>query len=204
MVDAVLFDLDGVIRIYREADTRAIEEAFGLPSGCVNTAAFRRELFRRVTTGVISRREWVEAVGDAIGCSEAAEEWGRTPGRVDHDLIAIVKAIRAQGLLACLITNGTDNLRKELRDLGLLEMFDDIFNSAELGYTKPAPEIFRIAINTLRLPADRIAYVDDTEAFVEAAKVFGINSTQYTNAHSLHEWMRNLGINLPGDLARDE
>src|SRR5689334_16732389 len=100
MIETVLFDLDGVIRIYREHHTRDVEQAFSLPSGIIEQAAFTPHLLRQVTTGAMTRREWVAAVGDAIGCPDAAQLWEKRPVETDQAVIAMVSAISAQGVPA--------------------------------------------------------------------------------------------------------
>uniref|UniRef100_A0A453QFQ0 Uncharacterized protein n=1 Tax=Aegilops tauschii subsp. strangulata TaxID=200361 RepID=A0A453QFQ0_AEGTS len=51
------------------------------------------------------------------------------------------------------VSNFDTRLRKLLKDLNVSHLFDAIVVSSEVGYEKPAPEIFKIALgNTLRHP----------------------------------------------------
>lgn len=55
-------------------------------------------------------------------------------------------------------------LRRSLTALGIADLFDPIVISGEVGYVKPHPKLFRIAIEGLGAPADRVLFVGDSWA----------------------------------------
>ena len=116
-VELFLVDLDGVIRIYDPADTLRVEMAHGLPGGTIEATAFTEDLMAKVTTGALSRREWVDIIGKRIGNTQAALAWESRPVAVEWRVLRITDKLRSLGVQVGLITNGTDNLRRELSDL---------------------------------------------------------------------------------------
>jgi putative hydrolase of the HAD superfamily len=58
-----------------------------------------------------------------------------------------------------------------LRKFGLEKIFDPVVISGEVGWIKPSPIIFQVALSKLRLSADQVVFVgDDPEADVRGAK----------------------------------
>jgi putative hydrolase of the HAD superfamily len=63
-----------------------------------------------------------------------------------------------------IISNWDERLRPLLDSLELTPFFDAIVVSVEVGFCKPAPEIFREAVRKLDLPSGNILHVGDSES----------------------------------------
>jgi HAD superfamily hydrolase (TIGR01509 family) len=74
MIRVVLFDLDGVIRHFDPKHVSDIEQRHGLAAGTLEGIAFSKPLIEEVTTGRISRADWVRQVSEIAGSEMAAEE----------------------------------------------------------------------------------------------------------------------------------
>lgn len=196
-IDVFLCDLDGVIRFYDEVETSAVEDAYRLPRGCIQRAAFSADLLRRVTTGAMSKKAWVATVGNLIGSAPAAEAWARRPVATDRRVLDVLAQVKSRGIPVSLVTNGTDNLKMELENLRIGTFFDDIFNSAELGVAKPATEIFEIILSRIGCPASRVAFVDDIAENVSAAQTLGIRTLHYAEFEQLKAWLTALHVFSP-------
>ncbi|KAF8747261.1 hypothetical protein HU200_013251 [Digitaria exilis] len=61
------------------------------------------------------------------------------------------------------VSNFDTRLRKLLKDLDVSDMFDAIVVSSEVGYEKPAPEIFKIALDQIGVDATKAVHVGDDE-----------------------------------------
>ena len=57
-----------------------------------------------------------------------------------------------------------------------INIFDKLFLSYKLGYTKRDKEIFEILINDLNINSDKIYFFDDKESNINLAKDMGINA----------------------------
>lgn len=52
-------------------------------------------------------------------------------------------------------------IRRSLERVGILDLFDPIVVSGDVGYVKPHPQPFLTALEELRLPPDRVLFVGD-------------------------------------------
>ena len=142
MTNAILTDLDGVIRIWSPETHRKAERATGLPENAISRAAFSDDLLLQVITGRISDDEWRRKIADLLSkdfpeayAERAVELWSSSPGAVDLEVLGILRACRKKARLA-LISNATSRLLSDLRRLGIAEDFDYIINSSEVGIRK--------------------------------------------------------------------
>jgi putative hydrolase of the HAD superfamily len=190
----VLLDFDGVIRKFDAELVAAIEADVGIPKGSVFHAAFEPNLLERVTTGAISRDEWVEAVADKIQSPEAAWGWANIPGTVDWELMAVTDDLRSRGTTVAVLTNGTTSISQEMADLGIDDRFDAIFNSAEIGITKPDPRVFRHVSDALEIPPEHIFFTDDSARKLAGAIEIGMRAEHYTGLDRIQDQLRSVGL----------
>ena len=61
------------------------------------------------------------------------------------------------------------------------DTFDTVIISAEARLMKPDPEIYRLALRNLNVPATDAAFIDDTPANIEAANELGIHGILFDN-----------------------
>jgi putative hydrolase of the HAD superfamily len=86
----------------------------------------------------------------------------------------VLEQLRPRFQLA-VVSNFDGRLRFILQHLGISNYFSYIFISSELGVDKPDPEIFRRALQIMRLNADEVLHVgDDPERDWKAAKEAGL------------------------------
>jgi len=195
-VRAVVFDFDGVLRHWDHGETFAIEDRFGLPRGSIHTVAFDAGLNHRVITGQISDDEWRDTVANRLShhhgdeMRDAALEWRARIGVLDPSMVELVRTIRSQ-LTVGLLTNATSRLMSDLVQHGLVDDFDYIFNSSEIGLSKPDQQIFDFVAATLGLRYDEWLFIDDTEENVVTASTLGIRSHLYSNQVELESWLKS-------------
>ena len=189
-VRAVLFDFDGVVRHFDAEFVPAVERRYGLPEGSIHNAAFSQPLLTELTTGGLARREWTGRVGELIGSQEAAAEWAHSPTYADREVLGLVDELRAKGLSAAVLTNGTDETRAEAEELGVLEHFDAFFNSADIGYAKPDPRVFRFVLTQLSLEGPDVFFTDDSASKLSGAEELGMPTHHYTSLSKLRTALR--------------
>lgn len=193
-VTTVLLDLDGVIRLFDPTHRIGVEVRHGLEPGLLARVAFAPEEAEPVVTGRRSRAEWVERVGRAIGNPTAAREWLDARGQVDRDLLTVVDRLRGAGTPVAVLTNGTDTIPDELVELGLAGRFDAVFNSAEIGLTKPDPAVFLHVCEQLGVEPAQVFFTDDTEGHVASAARLGMTARLYEGLGSFLGHLVELGL----------
>ena len=84
------------------------------------------------------------------------------------------RALAAAGLQLAVVSNWDAGLHEHVRALGLDRLVDAIVTSAEAGAPKPEPQIWRLALDRLGVPADRAVHVGDSEADATGARAAGL------------------------------
>jgi HAD superfamily hydrolase (TIGR01509 family) len=82
-----------------------------------------------------------------------------------------------------MITNMSDrySLDQRFKPGELDELFDVVVVSGEVGWEKPAPEIYTMTVEKLAVEPDECLFIDDIPAFTEAAAALGMKTFTYVN-----------------------
>ena len=194
MFKVLLLDLDGVLRIWDPDLTGAVELAHGLPAGTLSVAAFAPHRLQPALTGAVNDETWRASVAEAIAAEHgevahaAVHEWMVPTGTVDPQVLDIVRHARSQ-LRVVVFTNATSRLEDDIAQLGLTDEVDGVTSSADIGLTKPDPDVFsRIALQN-RLMFSEIAFVDRSSENVATAEILGIRSHLYADAEGLRDFV---------------
>ncbi len=203
MIQAICFDLDGVLRLWDGRLVAQIEQESGLPRGTIHTIAFEPTLLEQAITGRISDDVWRDAIAErlyqqfpaltAAHAQTLIRRWSSSVGAVDEDVLAIVRECRRR-VRVLLVTNATLRLSSDLACLGVDSEFDAIINSAELGWRKPQRELFHAVIDQAGVEASHILFVDDTPENVKAAEEAGLVGHLYRDALELHDIVQRYGV----------
>ena len=176
--DAYIFDLDGVVRHFDRMEEAAIERRHGLAPGSMIHAAFGSELGNEFICGRLAT---------VIGPGAAAELLAMRP-EVDHEVVSLIEALRADAPVA-LLTNGSTRTAHELAAAGLAAVFDLVLNSATLGIAKPAVEIYRHATGRLGVPPERTLFVDDRPLNIDGARTAGLVAHHFVGLDELRRFL---------------
>ncbi len=196
MIRVVLFDLDGVIRHFDPSHLADIERRHGLAAGTIECIAFAKPLIEEVTTGRITRAEWVRQVSESAGSAPAAEEWGVQPAAVDEALLDLSDEVRGLGLRTAVLTNGTDTIPTEFAAMGIADRFDAIFNSAEIGFVKPDVRAFEHVLDRLEVTAEEVFFTDDSASKLVGADRLSMRTHLFDGVDGLRDHLRAAGVEV--------
>jgi len=198
-VEIVLFDVGGVLMadaIDDKLAALALRYGLSLP----RLLAHKVELRPRADLGELSdpefwtrllEREGVEADGDDL---DLRPYLAAVPGTLE-----LARELASAGIRVAILSNDSTELARTRRQaFGLDELFDPVLISSALGLIKPDPAIYRLAIARLGAPAERIAFVDNTPANVQAAIDCGLRGLVFTGADALRAALADLGLSSPG------
>ncbi len=172
-----------------------IEAEHGLQPGVLTRAAFAPALLDSAITGEITRARWVETVGRTVGNTEAAAEWLAVMGTVDGAMLVEVAALRSAGIGVAVLTNGTDTIPDEMEALGLVDLFDGIFNSAQIGYAKPDRRAFEHVCRELDVDPSAVFFTDDSASKLRGAVEIGITARRFTGVEPFQRHLEEFGLN---------
>jgi putative hydrolase of the HAD superfamily len=198
-IRAVLFDMDGVIRHWDDVGAKAGEQAAGLPEGAIAKVAYVVPEFVQTQVGTVTARQWADAVARALveeygpGAEVAAECYFAYAGRVDREMVDLVAAVR-KCVTVALLSNATDQLREHLEHHELVDAFDVVFSSAEIGVAKPEPGIFAHAATVLGVATGECFFTDDRPENVEGARRAGMHAEVFTTRDELVAALTALGL----------
>jgi len=98
-------------------------------------------------------------------------------GGVREQMVDFVRAARSAGLATSILTNNAREFADFWRPmLPLDELFDDVVDSSFVGFRKPDPRIFELALERLGVVAAEAVFIDDAPGNVAAASQLGIAS----------------------------
>ncbi|MFI5766281.1 HAD family hydrolase [Streptomyces sp. NPDC051563] len=193
--DAVLCDLDNVIRFYDTTRVTELEAAAGLEPGTTWSVAFSPALDGPLLLGHITREQWVRSVAAELtkdtGVSparadELARAFGSSSFSADETVVGMLRRVRASGTPLVLVTNATLDLEDDLAALGLSDLADHVVSSARVGVAKPDREIYEIAAGRAGAAMDRCLFIDDRLENIEAAEALGMTGVHYREPADLH------------------
>ncbi|WP_432119786.1 HAD family hydrolase [Streptomyces sp. bgisy032] len=207
--DAVLCDVDNVIRFYDLTRLAALEQAAGLSEGTTTRVAYAPETDLPLLLGKISKEEWVEAIVSGLAgevpepqARELGTALAEAPFRADEVVVTALRRIREQMPLV-LVTNATLELESDLALLGLSDLADHVVSSARVGVVKPDREIYEIAAARAETDIERCLFIDDRLENIEAAVALGMTGLHYRDPADLREvWGFARGSHLMAEAVR--
>jgi putative hydrolase of the HAD superfamily len=191
-IGALLCDIDGVLRLWDQAETAELEREFGLPAGAIAAAAFAPERLLPAITGRVTDERWraetARALAPACDSAERAsrliERWSRRMGAIDDEVLGLLVAAQ-RTIPVVLVSNGSTRLERDLQQLGVAELIPRLVNSARVGSAKPDAEIYRVAAERAGVLASRCLFVDDSPVCVGGAEAVGMTALLYRDAAGL-------------------
>src|SRR5262249_10513657 len=153
---------DGLIRHWRDVGARDGERLAGLPVGALELA-YRIPEYQLAQLGVLTDDQWAAAVTDHLTrhhgphAAAAIAPLRADRGEIDPAMLTLVRAARSRVPVA-LLSNTTDRIHDDLAGHGILEDFDLVLASTDLGVMKPAPVAYQLAARRLGLPPERIFF----------------------------------------------
>lgn len=196
-IEAVIFDLDGVITDtaeYHYLAWKQLGEELNIP--------FDRD-FNETLKGV-SRTDSLERILTLGGKQDAfteQEKTALTTKKNDHyvtliqhiseqdllpGIIAFLDEIRAAGLKIGM-ASASKNALSVVEALGVRHYFDDIVDAATVAQSKPHPEVFLRAAEALGVESARCIGVEDAAAGITAIRAAGMYAVGVGPETTLHE-----------------
>jgi putative hydrolase of the HAD superfamily len=191
VIEAVLIDYGGVFtpspfsaveRLGAElgaAPGQLVEVIFGPYERDTDHPWHRLE---RGELALTAARDEILALGEERGLRSDLHDFFRAmaalPGGIRQDVVENVRRLKRSGLRTAVVTNNVAEFGDHWRrTLPIEEIFDAVIDSCEVRCRKPAPEIFRLALDRLRVESPaRAVFLDDFPGNIDAARRFGMHA----------------------------
>lgn len=114
---------------------------------------------------------------------------------IDGTLDVLAEVAATQRYLLGTLNNESRELNEfRLDKFGLRQWFSVYVCSSYLGVMKPAPAIFRIALDLVQRDPDNVLMIDDRPLNVEAAARAGMRTIHFRDAVQLRAELKQLGV----------
>lgn len=199
LVAGLVIDLDGVIRHWDEAYYPEAEAALGVPSGTLVAVALEPERLARAVDGRLSFEAWCDEIADVLNVEHGADRaaavdaWAMSRWRIDLAVLEMLAEAR-EVVPVALLSNASTRLLHDLEVSEVLDAFDAVVGSADIGVAKPDPAAYRAAAAAIGLEPEACAFVDDTPANVEGARAAGMEAELFIGAEELRTLLRRLQL----------
>ncbi|MFB7715383.1 HAD family hydrolase [Streptomyces sp. NPDC056105] len=114
--------------------------------------------------------------------------------RPDPVMFELAGELRGLGVRVALLSNSWANTYPRER---IDALFDPVVISGEVGLRKPLAPIYRLTLDRLGVPADRVLFVDDAEPNVLGAHAVGMRALRHTDADTTRAALAGLIPGLP-------
>jgi len=187
VIDAVVFDLDGVI-VDSEQVWDEVREAYTREVGGTYTDEATRSMMGMSST------EWSRYMAEALRVpgtpaeineaivARMLERYGEAPPLIPGAVDA-VRRIAAGWPLAVASSSNPELIEVVLRSARLEELFPVTVSSQEVARGKPAPDVYLEAAARLGVEAVRCAAVEDSHNGIRSAKAAGMRVVAIPNPH---------------------
>jgi len=185
VIKAIIFDCFGVLTedLWKEFTAT-------LPA---NQKLVATQLNRALDSGQLSHNDFY---------SEIYELTGRKPQEVENIINSSMQ--KNQPLLeyiatlkptykTCILSNiSSDWITKRFLSEEEAALFDKIFLSFEIGYTKPDKEAFEVCLKLLNVNADQTVLIDDSVANCDGAEKVGMRAILYTDFQAFKKQLEKI------------
>ena len=177
-IRAVFFDFGGVImRTEFQAPRQHLAERFRMDYDDIDKAVFGSESARRASVGEISEEaHWLEILKRfKRPASEMKSFMDEFFGGdvIDRQLVETIRSLRGKARTG-LISNAWSGLRDFITKEKIIDVFDTIVISAEVGVVKPSAKIYEVALEQAKVKASEAVFVDDVAVNIEGCEKVGM------------------------------
>lgn len=206
MINAVVFDMDGVLCRYRIERRLALLASWsGQSPDAIHAAIWGSGFEDEAERGGVSADEYLSGFGERMGYPLTAAQWIEARSAAIEPDLAVLSLARQLGTAhpVGMFTNNPLLLKRHIAEVfpAVSEIFGPraVF-SAELGRSKPDPEAFRRLAARVGVAPDEILYFDDDAAYVAGAREAGLVGYPVGGAsdvrtglaiHQLEPWSRD-------------
>lgn len=183
MIEAVIFDLDGVLVTTDELHYQAwkkLAESIGISNFTKEDNVRQRGVSRMASLEIVLEKTDRSYTDDEK--EELAERKNKmyvsslatlSPEDVLPGVIEFIQFLKGKGIKTA-IGSASKNTPLILEKTGIIDKFDEIVCGLDTQKSKPDPEVFLLGAKRLGISPEKCVVVEDSDAGIEAAKAGGM------------------------------
>jgi putative hydrolase of the HAD superfamily len=206
VIEAVVFDIGGVVQDSPLHAIARYERDHGLPAHAINRAVVasgEAGAWSRLERGELTLSAWCapfESDCRALGVHVDAARlmtYIAQAGRARPAMLRAIARLRERGLRVGALTNNWATDDPSPPPNALRGHFDVFVESRAVGMRKPDPRIYRLVCEQLGITPPQAAFLDDIGANLKAARALGMHTIKVDEpGQALHELSALVGFDL--------
>jgi len=201
MIEVIVFDLGGVIvNVNFKSPLGKLFDNSGAESNRFKDKPNFSKLLQRYDMGIISAGDFHEKIIDHLDIELSFDEFIRASNDAieagDDGIDDIVKSLSKKYKLAILSNTNPVHYEYIKEKYSIIELFDHILLSYEMGTVKPDAAAYEKLIKTTSVLPSQHLFIDDRIENICAAKEIGMDGIHYISIENLRMELKNRGIIL--------
>jgi glucose-1-phosphatase len=202
LIKTVCFDLGGVMirgitQFYKDTFDEAAR-VLGVPHDTVKHLIHKHE--PALETGEIDIMQFWCRVAEDSGSTVSHEQlrhlWSLPFERhatLDAHMVGLVEKLKRKYIVGCISNTSAPHIEL-FREWPLLQHFDPVVLSSEIGLRKPGRAIFEHYLKQAGCNASEMVFIDDNESNLAEARAMGIRTILFANQAQLENTLRALPV----------
>ncbi len=198
MIKIVLFDADNTVINKPQMFSERFAKEFNVP--IKKMLPFFKNEFKLCLVGKsdlkIELLKYLDSWGWKKSVDELLHYWFIVEHYIDREMVISIEKLRRKGI-RCYFATNQEKYRADYitNKMELKQIFDDLFFSCDLGFTKPSQQFWEVLYKCINNPPkDTVLFWDDDEDCAASAREFGFKAEVYKNFKSYSKIMDGLKL----------
>jgi putative hydrolase of the HAD superfamily len=196
-IEVILFDLGNVIlpfshyqiaeKLSRFTQKREFQDPQRIFSYLFD---FEKGAVNGYEVGKVSSTEFFQSLKELLHLSISFEEFIPIWNDIfieNQDVSKIIRSLKGKKKLGLISNTNPLHFDYALSKFPIIQVFDKWILSHEVGFKKPAVEIFQRAIDWASARPEKILFIDDIKGHVDVAVSLAMQGIHFISAHQLNE-----------------
>ena len=184
-IRAIFFDFGGVImRTEYQSPRQKLAERFNMDYDEIDKAVFGSDSARRASLGEITEeKHWAEIAKrfkQPASEMQAFRDMFFGGDVIDRSLVETIRSWRGK-FHTGLISNAWSGLREFITKENVIDVFETVIISAEVGVVKPSAGIYELALKQANVKAEEAVFVDDMPVNIKACEKVGMKGILFND-----------------------
>ena len=195
-IRAVFFDFGGVImRTEFQSPRQHLAERFGMDYDDIDKVVFGSDSARSASVGEITEDvHWAQVLKRLkrpISEAKFFQDEFFGGDVIDHGLVEFIRSLHGK-VHTGLISNAWSGLREFITREKMIDIFDTVVISAEVGTVKPSTRIYEVALEQAKVSASEAVFIDDVSENIEACKRVGMKGVLFKDPQESLDRLKRL------------